>query len=698
MIYTMKRLLFFLTLLCGLTFAFTGCEKQPVDPGVEQPGENGGGNGDGKEDTGETGGEDDGIPDGFVDEPDDLAADPVMTFDYSVLAKAGHPRLMIDNDGFKRLKERVTSGRFTHKTLNKLHNEVLARAGRTVETNRMFSTTDDNYMIVDNLVTCAYAYRMTGHTKYLTKVRNDLKILCAFPNWDYTNLSHGEISFAAAIAYDWLYYDLTLEERKMVRRAISEKVLLPWRTYNGAKYTGNWNSIKTSGVICAALAVYEKDKVLARTIIEKAVVQENKPANINIYVGGGYTEGLHYWDYGGTYEICMIGSLEHIFGHSAGLLEIEGLLESGLLATYGHGTIGTQYGYSDGGGNADRPLVASWWFAAKNNDPDMMFVERKHIDTWYKNTPMTGNDGDLRYRMLAPMIAMIRDYNIDETPLTPPSDKVFQCGGNAPLVIVRNGWNFDKNDTYLGIKGGLVHTGHAHMDVGSFIFEAEGERWSDDMMRPGYGDWFQALYNAGGNSGDSDQKAMRWDTFHISNLCHSTIVSYTNDGSVIGKHHSTDYYVDGFASIEQVIESSGKQGAVVNMTAPMKGQLKSAKRTIELVNNSELMVTDEITALDNLDCVLEWRMLSMATSSVAADKSEITLIGTNTKATRKLKVTSSNSSIKPQLATWKTECPHGTDGWCKPGFHEAIKNRTLAGWSVTVPAGQTVTFVTTLKK
>ena len=330
-----------------------------------------------------------------------------------------------------------------------------------------------------------------------------------------------------------------------------------------------------------------------------------------------------------------------------------------------------------------------------NDDPEMMYVEKKHINTWYKDTPMTGNDGDIRYRMLALMIAMVRDYNL-EASMTPPADKVFECGGNAPLVIVRNGWKFDGTDTYLGIKGGLTNTGHAHMDVGSFIFEAEGERWSDDMMRPAYGDWFQALYDAGGNSGDSHQKAMRWDTYHISNLCHSTIVSYTNDGTVSNKIHSTDYYVDGFASIDQVIESNDRQGAVVNMSAPMKGQVQSAKRTIELVNNTELVVTDEITALAGKDCILEWRMLSLSASAVAANK--IILTGNNTKSVRNLTVTSSDAAVIPVLTTWKTECPHGTDNWCKPQFHEEIKDRTLAGWKVTIPKGKTVTFTTRLTR
>lgn len=67
----------------------------------------------------------------------------------------------------------------------------------------------------------------------------------------------------------------------------------------------------------------------------------------------------------------------------------------------------------------------------------MMYVVRLHVDKWYKGTPMDTNNGDLRFRLLAPMIVMVRDYGLDATTLTSPSSKVFQCGGNAPLVIER---------------------------------------------------------------------------------------------------------------------------------------------------------------------------------------------------------------------------------------------------------------------
>ena len=231
------------------------------------------------------------------------------------------------------------------------------------------------------------------------------------------------------------------------------------------------------------------------------------------------------------------------------------------------------------------------------------------------------------------------------------------------------------------------------MDAGSFVFEAEGVRWSDDIMRPGYDNWFAAFKQHGSRSGDTSQSGLRWDTFRVNPLCPSCIVSYANDGSVKGKLHSTDYYVDGFAPIDKVIDSGGRQGAMVDMTAPMKGQVKSAKRTVELVNGTDLVVTDEITALDGLDCPLEWRMLSVSASSVASDGVTLTKNG----KTRRLTVESSTSSVTPQYKAWAAKKPT-TDGWGVLNFSQSISERTIAGWSATVPAGKTVKFVTTLKK
>lgn len=58
-------------------------------------------------------------------------------------------------------------------------------------------------------------------------------------------------------------------------------------------------------------------------------------------------------------------------------------------------------------------------------------------------------------------------------------------GGAQPQAVLRSSWN-DKRATYVGIKAGSANNGHGHMDIGSFILEANGVRWAVDLGRDGY--------------------------------------------------------------------------------------------------------------------------------------------------------------------------------------------------------------------
>lgn len=699
----MKRLIFLFLLVCGLSFSNVCCSDLNPET-TDQTDDNGNGSGEGDGSGDGDGNVNPDIPKDFEDEPDDPAADLVRTFDYSKVKDAGHPRLLCDAQGFKALKTKVSSGRFQNPTLYKLHQEALSRAELVLKADRTFASADEHVKVVDNLLACSYAYKMTGQSAYLVKVQKDMKTVCAFPNWNPGGLSIGEISFAMAIAYDWLYYDLPLDVRKLVRQNLGTKGVRPMYAKSYAKTIGNWNSICLGGVACASLAIYEKDKVAAVNQIEKAI-QENTIGVKGMYSPhGNYGEGIGYWDYGGEYQVCFLSSLKGIFGNTAGIAEIPGFMESGEYALFMHGTKNTSFSYSDGGGKTDPLLLTSWWYAAQHDDPDLIFCEKRRVALGdYTGSALTAEG----FRLLVPILVQLRDFDIDSRTAAPPTKEIWHGKGEMPVAIIRKGWKFDETDVYLGIKGGLCDswqtssTSHAHMDAGSFVFEAEGVRWSNDCMRPSYSAWFAALKNSGSRSGDTSQSGLRWDTFKVNNLCHSTIVSFTNDGTVKGKLHDNDFYVDGFASIDEIIDVGGRQGAVVNMSAPMRGQVKNAKRTVELVNGTDLIVTDEITALPTLDCKLEWRMLSESNVSAQTDKVVLTKNG----KTRNLTVTSSDASVSPVYKRWSASRP-GTDywktpaemGWADMSWDSGVSNNAIAGWSATVPKGKTVTFVTILKK
>ena len=179
-----------------------------------------------------------------------------------MLPKAGHPRLLTDAQGFRDLKEKVTTGRFKNKTLYKLHNEVLARASKILTADRTFSAADDHYIIVDNLLCCAYAYKLTGQTAYLAKVKMDMAKVCALSNWNPSGLSIGEISLAMGLVYDWLYYDLTLAERKTARNAMLTKAIKPmYNNTNNVKIIGNWNQINLGGVPFSRGRGYDQNSI-----------------------------------------------------------------------------------------------------------------------------------------------------------------------------------------------------------------------------------------------------------------------------------------------------------------------------------------------------------------------------------------------------------------------------------------------------
>ena len=288
----MRKLLLFVSALC-MAVSYGGCTEVDVTDPDGQGTEEGTG---GEQGGGETDTPSGDIPEGFEEEPDDPVSDFNITFDYSVLARAGHPRLLIDKEGFEDLKTTVTTGRFTYKTLYKLHQEVLSRARQIVSSDRGFTGASDHYTIVDNLLSCSYAYRMTGQSAYLVKAKGDLATVCGYANWVPSGLSVGEISLAVAIAYDWLYYDLGLEERTVIHNAMVDKGIRQVYSKNMSTSIGNWNSIILGGAACASLAVYEKDKEISVKQIEKAV-EENKIAMKGIYSpDGNYAEGCGYWE------------------------------------------------------------------------------------------------------------------------------------------------------------------------------------------------------------------------------------------------------------------------------------------------------------------------------------------------------------------------------------------------------------------
>ena len=169
------------------------------------------------------------------------------------------------------------------------------------------------------------AYRLTGDARFFARAKNDLLTVAAFPDWNPGHfLSVGEMSFAVAIGYDWLYQQLQPSERAVIRQALLAKSLsLARSAYISASptsralswviNTNNWNQVCNGGVLSAALAIAEDEPALAREVI--AGVRVSMPRGLAAYSPDGATpEGPGYWTYGTTYAVIAFAELESALG------------------------------------------------------------------------------------------------------------------------------------------------------------------------------------------------------------------------------------------------------------------------------------------------------------------------------------------------------------------------------------------------
>jgi hypothetical protein len=224
-----------------------------------------------------------------------------------------------------------------------------------------------------------------------------------------------------------------------------------------------------------------------------------------------------------------------------------------------------------------------FWFADKLNDLSLLWSERSHL---------LGKDHpDDR---LLPSI-MIWSSGITTGKITPPRKRVWVGQGRNPVALLRTSWE-DPDAVFAGFKAGSPSVNHGHMDIGSFVMEADGERWTMDFGMQNY----NSLESAGVNLWGMAQNSQRWDVYRYNNLVHNTL-------SVNGSHQD----VGGYASIISWSDQAGALNAVSDITSVYSETLKKAVRGIAIVDDSYVMVRDEVETLSE-EAVIRWNMLTSA--------------------------------------------------------------------------------------
>jgi hypothetical protein len=491
----------------------------------------------------------------------------------------------------------------------------------------------------------SYGWRITSEKKYLDRAEKEMLAVSEFSDWNPSHfLDVAEMTMALAIGYDWLYDALPVQSRAAIREAIIEKGLKPSlesKNNSWLKASHNWNQVCNAGMTYGALAVYEDQKELSKQIIDRAVASIKLPME-DYLPDGAYPEGYGYWGYGTSFNIMFLSAMEKIYGNDFGLELNQGFLKTAGYLENMTGPGGIPFNYSDcGSGSGLNP--AMFWFAGRLEDASLLWSER-----WQLLNKKPSND-----RLLPALLIWNAGMTIQE--ITPPAKKFWTGQGKNPVTLMRTSWT-DPNAVFVGLKAGSPSINHGHMDIGSFVMDAAGERWAMDFGPQDY----NSLETAGVSLWSMAQNSRRWEVFRYNNYVHNTL-------TVNNKLQS----VDGKATIAGYSDKEEMMNAVTDIASVYNGDLKKAMRGIAIVDNQYVMVRDEVETSAS-ETVIRWTLLTSAEVTIAGNNSA-ELVKNGKKLSLKVL-----EPVKVTIKTWSTVPAHTYDAQ-NPGT-------ILVGFEATVPA------------
>jgi len=502
----------------------------------------------------------------------------------------GHPRILLLEGEEKAILEQVE----TSETWGKMHQAIMDESENILQQEpleriqigrRLLSTSREYLRRVFYL---SYAYRMTGDERFMAHAERHLLKAAGFSDWNPTHfLDVAEMTMALAIGYDWLFDELQEESKQTIKEAIVVKGILP--SYNEdynwfLQAEHNWNQVCNAGMAFGALAILDDYPELADSVINRAF--ETIPLAMHDYrPDGAYPEGYGYWGYGTSFNVIFLSAVEKALGTDMGLADSPGFLKTaGFLE---HMLAPSSIGYIWGEcGARGRLKPAMFWIADRNNDPTLLWSEKQFLAT---------DDYSIFTRDQFLPALMIWGKDIPMEQIEAPTSKVWMGQGKNPVCLMRTSWT-DPNAIYLGFKAGSPSVNHGHMDIGSFIMEADGVRWVSDFGSQNY----ESLESKGMSIFGRTQDAERWTIFRLNNYAHSTLT--INDEL---------QKVEGYAKIDKHSENDEFMFAASDISSVYTDHLKKAVRGLAIKDGKYVVIRDELETPDKPTRV-RWNLVTGA--------------------------------------------------------------------------------------
>lgn len=515
-----------------------------------------------------------------------------------------HPRLLFTHEDQIRIQKLAEQNEFLKRIIDRLETGAETMLAKPNVEYKLVGPRllGESRQCVSTVLTCAMAYRLTGDKRFAERAKAEMLTAAAFQDWHPPHfLDVAEMTTAVAVGYDWLYDYLTPDERATLRNAIVHfgldpaKKFYPDKGWAVADY--NWNQVCNGGMTLGALAIAEDEPALSREIVSDAV--RSIPLAMASYKPDGlWAEGPAYWDYATTFNALFIGALQSALGTDGGFPTMPGFDKTADFHIETTGPAGLSFNYADAGGAKPSPSPVLFWLARTFHHPLAAAFQRSLLEPGLKAKSPNISD-----RFFAMNIAWFADMNdAGEGPL--PIDASFH--GGTELVAMRSAWN-DPDAIFVGFKGGDNSVNHGHLDIGTFVLDANGRRWavelgSDNYDLPGYFD-------------KKNDGSPRWKIFRTNTRSQNTLL-------IADRNQPMKATSDVISFRSRPDECR----AVVDMTSAYAGQVSKALRGIALLDRSRVLVQDDLENVISHSEV-RWGMVTPATVDLEGAKAVLTLNG-----------------------------------------------------------------------
>ncbi len=478
----------------------------------------------------------------------------------------GHPRLLFNAEELENIKMLIKTDPFMKKTYTNVITTAMAALKEDVLTYGMPDGKRLPRSAPNMMPPLAIAYLLTDNVQYKDRLWTEIEAVCNFPDWNPTHfLDVGDFARGVAYAYDWLYDEWTVEQRRIMRNAFVRNAFAPSmphlrdKTYFAAQ-TNNWNQVVCSGIGLAALAVCDEPgyEDIANEVLNRTA-QCLPTALATLAPDGACTEGTDYWSYANENFFIYDNSLFTSMDYDFGLSDFEGLSKTGFYPIALMGPTTQTFNFADSAGSMVQRGIF-FYLARRYNLPELGGYEMSVRQTGGDWIDLVVYRPDERYSDFSSYMSL---------------DNRFK--GEQELATFRSSWN-DDNALFVGFKGGSNQASHCDLDLGTFVLDALGERWACELGKEYYeapGMW------------DFDEDGGRWKYYKKNPEGQNTIIINPGDKPLQNVYAQAEF--------EKYEISDAASYVVIDLSEAYKDYASEVKRGIGLINNrSAVIIQDEI--------------------------------------------------------------------------------------------------------